>query len=101
MFFKNQKMSSFRQKIKEETSHVLKNAAFQKSDTLTEKEIIHLPAPIQKWLKISGAVGKEKTRTVALKQSFLMKLKPFGFHPEWQVRTFHGRSWMHTRPKQL
>lgn len=69
-------MISFKQKIKEETLLVLGNASAQKSELLTEKEIIHLPAPIQNWLKVSGAVGKEKARIVALKQSFLMKLKP-------------------------
>ena len=69
-------MSSFRQKIKEETSLVLKNTASKKREIFTEEEIIHLPAPIQKWLKVSGAVGQEKARTVALKQSFQMKLKP-------------------------
>jgi hypothetical protein len=69
-------MTSFKQKIKEETSRILGNATSRKSEILTEEEIIHLPAPIQKWLKVSGAVGQEKTRTVALKQSILMKLKP-------------------------
>jgi hypothetical protein len=69
-------MTSFKQKIKEETARVLENTTTQKSEILTEKEILHLPAPVQKWLNVSGAVGKEKARTVALKQSFLMKLKP-------------------------
>ncbi|WP_372947544.1 DUF6544 family protein [Mariniphaga sp.] len=69
-------MTSFKQKIKEETSVVLGNTTSRKSEILTEKEILHLPAPVQKWLKVSGAIGKEKIRTVALKQSFQMKLKP-------------------------
>ncbi len=69
-------MTSFKQKIKEETSVVLGNATSRKSEILTKKEIIHLPAPVQKWLKVSGAIDKEKVRTVALKQRFQMKLKP-------------------------
>jgi hypothetical protein len=69
-------MTSFKQKIKKETAHILGNTTSLKNEILTEEEIIHLPAPVQKWLNVSGAVGKEKARTVALKQSFLMKLKP-------------------------
>lgn len=69
-------MTSFKQKIKEETSVVLGNATSRKSEILTEKETIHLPAPVQNWLKVSGAVGQEKVRTAALKQNFLLKLKP-------------------------
>jgi hypothetical protein len=69
-------MTSFKQKIKEETLLVLGKSTAQKSDLLTEKEIIHLPAPVQKWLNVSGAVGQEKVRTAVLKQRFLMKLKP-------------------------
>lgn len=75
-------MTSFKLKIKEETSQVLGNTASRKNETLTQKEMIHLPAPIQKWLKVSGAVGKEKVRTVAMKQSILMKLKPA--HKKWK-----------------
>ncbi len=52
------------------------------SNIETEKEIISnenlqgLPLPVQKWLMNSKVAGKEKIRTVYLKQNAMLRLKP-------------------------
>jgi hypothetical protein len=47
-----------------------------KKEILTENKISHLPSIVQKWLRNSGAVGKEMIRSVHLKQKGLIKMKP-------------------------
>ena len=43
---------------------------------IIEETIKDLPVPVQRWLKNSGVIGKEKIHTVYLKQKGFMKLKP-------------------------
>ena len=43
---------------------------------ITENMITHCPAPVQRWLRYSGVVGKEMARTVYITQKGEMRLNP-------------------------
>ena len=66
---------SFNRSVDLEISEML-SAAVDKKEILTEDNITYLPPIVQKWLKNSGAVGKEIIHTVRLKQKGQMKMKP-------------------------
>jgi uncharacterized membrane protein YqjE len=67
---------SFNRDVKNEIAEMLAQNLIDKKEILTEEKIINLPSIIQKWLKNSGAVGKEMIHTVRLKQKGQMKMKP-------------------------
>ena len=67
---------SFNRDVKNEITEMLAQNSIDKKEILTEEKINHLPPIIQKWLKNSGAVGKEMIHTVRLKQKGQMKMKP-------------------------
>ncbi len=82
-------MNSFKQKIQEEFLQILFQSKVSGKEVLNETEIMQLPAPVKKWLKVSGAVGKLKADTVSLKQTFRMKLKP------------NQKKWYHATARQF
>lgn len=67
---------NFNRDVKNEIKDLLAQNPTDKKEILTEEKISNLPPIIQKWLKNSGAVGKEMIRTVRLKQKGKMKMKP-------------------------
>jgi len=67
---------SFNRDVKNEIAEMLAQNPIDKKEILTEEKIIYLPPIIQKWLRNSGAVGKEMIHTVRLKQKGQMKMKP-------------------------
>lgn len=67
---------SFNRDVKNEIAEMLAQNSIDKKEILTEEKIINLPPIIQKWLRNSGAVGKEMIHTVRLKQKGEMKMKP-------------------------
>lgn len=69
-------MKSFRNKIQKEVAQILQEISSSENELLNEQDVEHLPAPVKKWLEVSGAIGREKAKTIWLKQEFLMKLKP-------------------------
>ncbi len=66
---------SFSRNVEKEISEMLSNPT-DKKEMLTEDKISEFPSIIQKWLKNSGAVGKEIIHTVRLKQTGQIKMKP-------------------------
>jgi hypothetical protein len=62
--------------VKNEIAEMLAQNLIDKKEILTEEKIINLPPIVQKWLRNSGAVGKEIIHTVRLKQKGQMKMKP-------------------------
>jgi hypothetical protein len=52
------------------------SAANSKSQKITEEDLKHLPKPVNKWLKNTGIIGKNRISAVNLKQSGEMKLEP-------------------------
>ena len=69
-------MVSLKKQIQLELSEINRGLYPSEKEILKEEEIQHLPAPLRKWMKLSGAVGMEKAKTVWLEQKFQLKLKP-------------------------
>lgn len=67
---------SFNRNVKNEIEEMLANNHVRGKEILTEEKITQLPSIVQKWLKNSGAVGKEMIHTVYLKQRGKMRMKP-------------------------
>ncbi len=67
---------AFNKKITSETQSILSTVDKSPNEITSENDIEHLPSPVRNWLAKSGAIGKEKVKTVWLSQNFLMKLKP-------------------------
>lgn len=66
---------SFNRDVKNDIEEMLASCSLDKKEILTENKISHLPLIVQKWLRNSGAVGKEMISTVRLKQNGHMKMK--------------------------
>ncbi|MCF8011735.1 MAG: hypothetical protein K9L17_07030 [Clostridiales bacterium] len=64
----------FNQKVKKEVK-VFFNDVEDKKEIIQKADLEALPSCVKKWLKYSGLVGKEKIRTVRLKQKASMRLK--------------------------
>lgn len=67
---------AFKKKVVGETEVLLQKSILQGDSILTTEEITHLPVPVQRWLTNSGAVGKNRARTVWLQQDFKLKMQP-------------------------
>ncbi|MFO7862532.1 MAG: DUF6544 family protein [Salinivirgaceae bacterium] len=67
---------SLNKKIAEESKLVYAAAKQAQDEPITKDAIQHLPESVQKWLEISGVVGRHPINSVFLQQNFLMKLKP-------------------------
>lgn len=67
---------NFNRDVKNEIEEMLSPNSVDKKEILTEEKIVNLPPIVQKWLRNSGAVGKEIIHTVRLKQKGQMKMKP-------------------------
>ncbi|MEJ5262891.1 MAG: DUF6544 family protein [Ignavibacterium sp.] len=67
---------NFIRDVKNETQEMPAQNPSDKKEILTEEKIVNLPPIVQKWLRNSGAVGKEIIHTVRLKQKGQMKMKP-------------------------
>ncbi|NLK52242.1 MAG: hypothetical protein GX295_07335 [Syntrophomonadaceae bacterium] len=66
---------NFNAQVNQEIKEILVEKTFEEK-IITEETIKDLPVPVQRWLKNSGVIGKEKIHTVYLKQKGFMKLKP-------------------------
>ncbi|GAB6279161.1 MAG: hypothetical protein STSR0006_11650 [Lentimicrobium sp.] len=77
----------FGQKVEKEVSELFINGIENKKETVTKSDLEGLPLCVQKWLESSHVIGKEKIRTVHLKQKGLL-------------RTKEGQPWMPTEAEQ-
>lgn len=59
---------TFKRKVDSEVEKLLEQSKGLKPKVVTEEDIRGLPEPVQRYLRYSQAIGKEKTRTVRLKQ---------------------------------
>lgn len=66
----------FQQKIERETTALFQAATIRDSHIVKSEDMVHLPAPVQKWLRHTGIIGKENISSVRLKQHAQMKMKP-------------------------
>ena len=68
----------FNTMVASESRELLQQFTDNELSVISEKDIQHLPAIVQKWMTNSGVVGKEKVETVSLKQIGNMRIKPNG-----------------------
>lgn len=67
---------SFSQMKYTETKNIISTVSFNDTHIINEEDIVNLPQSIQKWLRHSGAIGREEIKLTYVKQEALMKLKP-------------------------
>ncbi len=77
----------FNKRVKNEVEALFKKSKETKPEVITEEDIKDLPESVQKWLKNSQIIGKEKIFTVRLKQKGL-------------IRTKEGQPWMPAEAEQ-
>lgn len=63
-------------KTRAEIHELFATADTNASDIVTEDDIADLPEPVQRWLRHSNVVGREKVRTVRLKQKGFFRQGP-------------------------
>lgn len=63
-------------KISRETEMLMETTEKHEPSTIKEKELAGLPEPVQKWLRTSGVIGKERIRSIRISQRGEMKLDP-------------------------
>jgi hypothetical protein len=67
---------SFDKKTKKEVSYILEQVQEKSSTPISVSGITHLPEPVQKWLTVTGIVGRAPITSIHMKQNYLIKLKP-------------------------
>lgn len=68
----------FNQNVNTEVRELFDSTATEKNEIIRKEDLAGLPDIVQKWLETSGVVGRERIRTVRLKQKGLMRTKPDG-----------------------
>lgn len=66
---------TFRRKVKNEVAELFKNSKEIETEIVTEADIDGLPEPVQRYLRYTQIIGKEKIRTVRLKQKGGFRIK--------------------------
>lgn len=69
---------TFNRTIDSEIDDLFQRSAMPERATLHEADIAHLPEPVQRWLRYSNVIGKERPETVRLKQEGEIRLSPDG-----------------------
>lgn len=77
----------FHKQVDKEVSELFKNDMEDKKEIVSKADLEGLPLCVQKWLESSQVIGKEKVRTVRLKQKGL-------------IRTKEGQPWMPAEAEQ-
>lgn len=57
---------SFERNFKEDFNNCLKRDSYFQKDLITEKDIEHLPTPVQKYLRYTGVINTEKVNNVKI-----------------------------------
>jgi|AntRauTorcE11898_2_1112593.scaffolds.fasta_scaffold20994_1 hypothetical protein len=68
--------TSFQKKSNEISNNILNKSKLDNIGNISEDDLDNLPEPVQRWLRYSNVVGKDKIKTVRLKQTGLMRTKP-------------------------
>ena len=68
----------FNRMYRKEVTHLLAQPLSPSHAVITNEQIQLLPAPVQKWLQVSGVVGRPAIQRVYLQQKGEMKNKPSG-----------------------
>ncbi|MGB5436738.1 MAG: DUF6544 family protein, partial [Maribacter sp.] len=83
----------FHKMVRGESKQLLRNIQVENLPIISKKAIDHLPEIVQKWMRNSGVIGKEKIVSVRLEQKGEMKTKPEG---KWM--TFTARQYFNVEP---
>ncbi|WP_299457852.1 DUF6544 family protein [uncultured Microscilla sp.] len=67
---------SFKNKVSKERVQMLKSSTNISQKVITEKDISHLPAVVQKWLVNGGVMGKKPITNIRLTQDLQLKMTP-------------------------
>lgn len=67
---------TFKQQVNSEIAKMFANRQQTPSEIITEADLVHLPEPVQRYLRFAGVIGKEKVQTVRLKQKGFIRLAP-------------------------
>jgi len=67
---------TFNKKVDQDIDNILAEVKLEQVEKITEEDLEDLPEPVSRWLKFSQIVGKEKIKTVGLKQTGSMRTKP-------------------------
>jgi len=68
----------FNQKATKEVIELFNSSLNNKKEIISKEDLAGLTLSVQKWLENSGVIGKERIRTVRLKQRGLMRIKEGG-----------------------
>ena len=66
---------TFNKKVKDEVEELFKKSKETKTEVVTEEDIKSLPEPVQRYLRYTQMIGKEKIKTVRLKQGGYFRMK--------------------------
>ena len=66
---------AFTKKAKEEAKEIFREGKEIKPEVVTDEDIERLPEPVQRYLKYTQIIGKEKIKTVRLKQGVYFRMK--------------------------
>jgi hypothetical protein len=64
----------FRAKASREVMEMFEGGREINPEVVTEDDLVGLPEPVQRWLRYSGVVGKERTQFVRLKYAGTFKM---------------------------
>jgi hypothetical protein len=67
---------SMNKMIKRETQEILSAIPNTESKIISDADLKKLPAPVSKWLKHTGMVGKPSIQSAYIQQNALMRMKP-------------------------
>jgi len=67
---------SFNRTFKSKIEHLFENQPEAERTIITETDIKDMPEPVQRYLRYTGVIGKERVTTVRLKHRGAMRLKP-------------------------
>lgn len=70
--------AGFNRTFKEKVEQLFKHQQKAERKIITEEDITDLPEPVQRYLRYTGVIGKERVSTVRLKQTGFMRPKPDG-----------------------
>lgn len=79
--------TQFNKKARKEVKELFNNNVQNKKETICKADLEGLPICVQKWLENSRVIGKERIRTVRLRQKAVMRMK-------------EGQPWMPTEVEQ-
>lgn len=79
----------FDRQVKQEVKAMFEQIKDTASDVVTEADIAHLPEPVQRWLRQSQVIGRERTTAVRLKQEGVFRTKPGGTWMPFQATEYY------------